>query len=165
VGEQTRQAETAAVAVEGTVDQPVEVVSPMETAVVGTVETPVGAAPAVAGESGSKAVAESPVRSADDASPAPVSGGATATVPATIGESVMREGTLTSLKSQGSRACTHLLSVRMEDTLYPVCFLVSSKVSLEEWEGQRVRVHGREIWYPGWKRPVIGVVRVQRLAP
>jgi len=81
------------------------------------------------------------------------------------GVAVTKDGFISSLKEQSSAVATHLLSVQMNQTLYPASFLISTKVMLSEWEGQNVRVFGKEIWYPGWKRAVIEVTGVQKLAP
>ncbi len=76
---------------------------------------------------------------------------------------VIREGYVTSLKAQSSATATHLLSKQVGQTLYPVCFLVSKRISLSEWENQNVRVIGQEVTYPGWKRVVLEVTGVQRV--
>ena len=75
----------------------------------------------------------------------------------------IKEGVVTSLGMQASAVATHLLSLRQGGTLYPVCYLNSKRIELVEWEGRSVRVYGREIQYPGWKRVVLDVTGVQAL--
>ncbi len=77
---------------------------------------------------------------------------------------VMKEGVVLSLKDQASKVATHLLAVQKDRSLQPDCYLISPKIALQDWENQAVRIHGREIWYPGWKRPVLEVTGIQKLA-
>jgi hypothetical protein len=90
-------------------------------------------------------------------SAAPVAG--TVTRPFTV----VYEGVVTSLGDKAKPGVfTHLLSVRQGDQMVPVAYLVSTRIALGEWEGRRVKVtDGQEVWYPGWKRPVLAVTGVE----
>lgn len=80
---------------------------------------------------------------------------------------VTRDGVLTSLKEQASAAATHLLSKHVGNTLYPECYIILGKdtnAKLQDWENRNVRVFGRELWYPNWKRPVLEVSGIEPLA-
>ena len=76
---------------------------------------------------------------------------------------VVYEGVVTSLGTKAKDGVfTHLLSVRQGDQMVPVAYLVSPRVALTEWEGRKVKVtDGQEVWYPGWKRPVLSVTGVE----
>ncbi len=72
-------------------------------------------------------------------------------------------GTVTSLGAQTKEGVlTHLLSVRRGDVMQPVAYLVSRTVALGSWDGRGVKIlEGQEVWYPGWKRPVLMVTLVE----
>ena len=78
-------------------------------------------------------------------------------------EVVRREGLVMELDNPAPGVATHTLSVRMHDTLYPVCYLncESGAIDLSDWELQPVRVYGREVRYPGWQRPVLEIHGIQ----
>lgn len=82
--------------------------------------------------------------------------------PAAPGTVIAKEGFVKSLENQASASATHYLCIEEGRNLVPVCYLVSKKLSLKEWEGQNVRLYGREIWNPGWKRPVLDVTGIQK---
>lgn len=104
-------------------------------------------------------------KSGNVAHPEPVAVPTNANAVITNGAVVTREGLVTALKEQSSTAATHLLSRRLNNTLYPDCYLISRKLSLKDWEQRNVRVFGREVWYPNWKRPVLEVTGIQNLEP
>jgi len=76
-------------------------------------------------------------------------------------EPVLRKGVILSLKDQASDLATHVLSLKMGNTFYPLCYLRSDHVDLSEWEGHHIHVHGFEKWIIGWQRPVVIVHGVQ----
>ena len=97
-------------------------------------------------------------------SASPIAAPATVASPARIASlTTTKEGVITSLGMQASGVASHLLSLRQDNTLYPVCYLNSKKIELVEWEGRNVRVYGREVQYPHWKRPVLDVAGIQAL--
>lgn len=113
-------------------------------------ETPVKPVPAAGGMTGTaEPVPDAVVRPEAGAAP----------------KAVTRVGSLTALGAQASPVATHLLSVQVGQMLYPACYLSGQGVKLAPWEGKEVRVSGREVWYPGWKRPVIEVVTIEALKP
>ena len=83
-------------------------------------------------------------------------------------EAVSRDGVVLALEhGQTSEVATHMLSKRVRNTFYPVCYLRCryDAVDLGEWEFRDVRVYGREIWYPGWEKAVIDVTGIQLRKP
>ena len=81
---------------------------------------------------------------------------------------VAREGVVLALeRGQVSEAATHVLSKRIQNTFYPVCYLRCrhEAVDLGEWEFRDVRVYGRELWYPGWEKAVVDVTGIQLRRP
>jgi len=97
-------------------------------------------------------------------SASPIAAPATLAGPARVANlTTTKEGVITSLGMQASGVASHLLSIRQGNTLYPVCYLNSKKIELVEWEGRNVRVYGREVQYPHWKRPVLDVAGIQAL--
>ena len=71
-------------------------------------------------------------------------------------------GVVKSLGGQASAAATHLLMVQEGGEMKPSAYLVSRRVALGEWDGRKVKItDGKEIWYPGWKRPVLAVAGVE----
>jgi hypothetical protein len=78
---------------------------------------------------------------------------------------VRRDGVVVSLGAQSSSVATHYLGLAVGGTEYPVCYLHSTHLSLQEWERKEVRVYGNEVYYQGWKKPVIEVTGIQLRDP
>ncbi len=78
---------------------------------------------------------------------------------------VVREGVLFPLRDPIPGVATHFLGLRVNFTCYPVCYLYSDRrlIDLTEWELREVVVHGEQVWYRGWRRPVVNVRSVQIL--
>ncbi len=69
----------------------------------------------------------------------------------------MREGKVVSLKDQASEVATHVLMQKTGADFVPVCYLHSSLLNMRDWENDSVRIYGTEIWFKGWRRPVVEV--------
>jgi SH3-like domain-containing protein len=111
-----------------------------------------------------KAAAPAVPGAVPEPSASPIAAPATVASPARVASlTTTKEGVITSLGMQASGVASHLLSLRQGNTLYPVCYLNSKKIELVEWEGRKVRVYGREVQYPHWKRPVLDVAGIQAL--
>jgi len=147
-----------------------------------TAETPAGAAVAAVTPDAAKTPPAAPGQKSDAAAPPAPDPEQTTAVPAeteiVLAEiskpkkpdaptpvikpaQVIREGVLFALRAPVAEVATHFLAVRIRSTCYPICYLYSEHLDLNEWELHEVRAHGHEIWYPGWKRPVIEVRSIQ----
>jgi len=73
----------------------------------------------------------------------------------------MREGILLSLGNQASEVASHVLSMPVGQTAYPLCYLKSLRIDLTGWENRNVCVYGRELQIPGWQRLVMHVESIQ----
>ncbi|MBT3380048.1 MAG: SH3 domain-containing protein [Lentisphaerae bacterium] len=83
------------------------------------------------------------------------------TLPAYQPRPVIKEGIVLSLRHAATEAASHVLTIRVGFTCYTLCFLQSDDLNLTEWEHREVRIQGDELWYRGWKRPVVRVSSIQ----
>jgi len=58
---------------------------------------------------------------------------------------------------------THSICVKVNEEYYPLCYLHADRQNLKLWEGQRVRVSGRQFQVVGWQKPMLEVLSVTPL--
>ncbi len=74
---------------------------------------------------------------------------------------VMRDGMIMPVKEIVDAVATHALVRQVEGITITLCYLNSRRIDLSQWEARGVRIYGTEMWYHGWRRPVIEVTGIQ----
>lgn len=77
----------------------------------------------------------------------------------TAGEEVTMEGMVVPLAANAVFV-THAICAKVDDEYFPLCYVHADRQNLKLWEGQRVRISGRQRWVLGWQRPVIEVRKI-----
>ncbi len=76
-----------------------------------------------------------------------------------IAEEVSTEGFVVPLVANATLV-THALCAKVNNELFPLCYVFSTRQNLKLWEGQRVRVAGSQHWIHGWQRPVVEINKI-----